>query len=69
MGHPEASDKPVNVTCLVRSALSGKVEFVEFCSKCCMSSSHVIIDSFPKQQYALCRNEEEREIVDVSTQD
>lgn len=69
MGHPEASGKPVNVPCLVQSALGGKVKFVEFCSKCCMLHSCVRIDSFPKQQYALCRNEEESEIIAVSTQD
>lgn len=54
--------KPMNL-CMVQSAVSAKVASgAKFCSEYSLSSSsfQVIIDSFPKQQYPLCRDWEQR---------
>ena len=63
--------KPMNL-CMVQSAVSAKVASgVKFCSEYSLSSSSFqgIIDSFPKQQYPLCRDWEQRERVVGFTQD
>ena len=61
----EVPVKPMNL-CMVQSAMSAKVASgAKFCSEYSLSSSsfQVIIDSFPKQQYPLCRDWEQRERV------
>ena len=63
--------KPMNL-CMAQSAVSAKVASgVKFYSEYSLSSSSFqgIIDSFPKQQYRLCRDWEQRERVVGFTQD